>query len=87
MYLLVCHLHVYSRITVRWSTDGCEAVETADNYTVCQCDHLTNFAVLLDTTGNLADEDHIALNIITFVGCAISIICLLLAWLTFQFVK
>ena len=33
-----------------WSTDGC-LLASSDNDTVrCECNHLTNFAVLVDTT-------------------------------------
>ena len=30
-----------------WSDDGCEVVATGSDVTVCECMHLTNFAVLM----------------------------------------
>lgn len=33
-----------------WSTSGCETVATNRTHTVCRCNHLTNFAVLVDVT-------------------------------------
>lgn len=33
-----------------WSTVGCETVSSNRTHTVCRCNHLTNFAVLMDIT-------------------------------------
>ena len=33
--------------TSAWSRSGCQVVETNRSRTVCQCDHLTNFALLM----------------------------------------
>lgn len=74
----------------RWSGDGCRRVGGDDQHTKCECDHMTNFAVLLDVTGaneKITAEHDMALRIITYAGCITSIICLLLAWMTFQFLK
>ena len=30
-----------------WSDSGCRLVETNQTYSICQCDHLTNFAILV----------------------------------------
>ena len=30
-----------------WSDSGCRLVETNETYSICQCDHLTNFAILV----------------------------------------
>ncbi|XP_060579845.1 adhesion G protein-coupled receptor L3-like [Ruditapes philippinarum] len=60
-----------------WSTDGCSLKEeTADNV-VCQCSHLTNFAVLMSPSGVDSKHSQI-LSIISAVGCAISMVCLIL---------
>ena len=51
---------------------------------------MTNFAVLLDVSGasgGMEEEHVLSLTIITYAGCVISIVCLLLSWLTFQFLK
>ena len=30
-----------------WSTDGCAVVNETEEDVVCECNHLTNFAILL----------------------------------------
>jgi len=32
----------------KWSDEGCRVVKTNRTHTVCQCTHLTNFAILMD---------------------------------------
>ena len=34
-----------------WSTSGCETVSSNRTHTTCRCNHLTNFAVLMDVSG------------------------------------
>ncbi|GFS09433.1 adhesion G protein-coupled receptor L3 [Elysia marginata] len=71
-----------------WSQEGCRLVYGNRSHTECECDHLTNFAVLMDITGvELPEEHELALRVITYVGCIISIVCLLLAWITFTIFK
>nr|XP_042909926.1 latrophilin-like protein 1 isoform X2 [Parasteatoda tepidariorum] len=60
----------------QWSTWGCRAEGNNASYTLCVCDHLTNFAVLMDFKGVLDDVDQLAFNWITIIGCSLSIICL-----------
>jgi len=57
---------------------------------MCECEHLTNFAVLLDVTGvtdEISDEHLLTLTVITYAGCIISIVCLLLSFITFTCLK
>ena len=71
-----------------WSEKGCRRLATNASHTTCECDHLTNFAVLMDIhTTPLSDTHRISLEIITYVGCGVSIVCLLLAIITFQFFR
>ncbi|KAL3883262.1 hypothetical protein ACJMK2_029545, partial [Sinanodonta woodiana] len=58
-----------------WSSKGCKLVSTNDYTTVCECDHLTNFAILM-SPGKTTDKDQVPLSIISTIGCAISISCL-----------
>ncbi|XP_020707025.2 latrophilin Cirl isoform X2 [Athalia rosae] len=68
-----------------WSEEGCHIHATNFTHTVCECNHLTNFAVLMDVHAVKLDTAHqVALQIITYIGCIISVICLVLAILTFQ---
>ncbi|KAK5639482.1 hypothetical protein RI129_011974 [Pyrocoelia pectoralis] len=71
--------------TSTWSEEGCHVYNTNQTHTICQCDHLTNFAILMDVHSTYLPVGHqIALQIITYVGCIISIVCLILAIITFQ---
>ncbi|RZB40519.1 latrophilin Cirl [Asbolus verrucosus] len=81
--------------TNMWSRVGCRVEVTNRSHTVCLCDHLTNFAILMDVHAiQLPIPHQVALKIITLVGCIISIsdrttihcnlcICLLIAELIF----
>ncbi|XP_055333204.1 adhesion G protein-coupled receptor L3-like [Paramacrobiotus metropolitanus] len=67
-----------------WSTRGCVVVKSYSHKTVCECDHLTNFAVLMDVTGTIGTSPHNdALTKITIIGCSISIVCLLVTLIIF----
>ncbi|KAL1492686.1 hypothetical protein ABEB36_010905 [Hypothenemus hampei] len=73
--------------TNSWSEEGCRVDTSYSNYThtVCYCDHLTNFAILMDVHDVYLPIPHeIALQVITYIGCIVSIICLILAIVTFQ---
>ena len=59
---------------------------------MCHCDHMTNYAVLFSAGGpKKHDEGHAkALSIISYVGCAISLVGLTLTLVTyalFRFVR
>ncbi|XP_078592868.1 adhesion G protein-coupled receptor L2-like isoform X3 [Branchiostoma floridae x Branchiostoma japonicum] len=60
-----------------WSNEGCTKNSDKSNqtHTTCECTHLTNFAILMSVTEL---EHSFALNVITYVGCIISIVCLFL---------
>nr|XP_006814219.1 PREDICTED: latrophilin-3-like [Saccoglossus kowalevskii] len=63
-----------------WSDRGCHTGTTTESSTECICNHLTNFAVLMSVNNiELSAADETALTIITYVGCSLSLICLLLA--------
>lgn len=68
-----------------WSEEGCHVELNNNTHTVCLCDHLTNFAILMDVHSIYLPIGHqVALQVITYIGCIISITCLALAVLTFQ---
>ncbi|XP_068060601.1 adhesion G-protein coupled receptor G4 isoform X3 [Anomalospiza imberbis] len=56
-----------------WNTSGCEMEYTDMNYTICFCNHLTHFGVLLDLARTEIDvtHDHI-LTLISYAGCGAS---------------
>ncbi|XP_052814005.1 adhesion G-protein coupled receptor G6-like [Mya arenaria] len=72
-----------------WRTDGCSMTSYVNNTVVCKCNHLTNFAVLIDLEGGsgISERNKVALGIITKVGLSISIIGLGLTILTFVIFK
>ncbi|CAG7786511.1 unnamed protein product [Allacma fusca] len=61
--------------TKTWSRDGCKLIQSNATHTVCECGHLTSFAVLMDPH-NYVGKD-LALEVLTFVLCPISVVCLL----------
>ncbi|XP_019634560.1 PREDICTED: adhesion G-protein coupled receptor G7-like [Branchiostoma belcheri] len=66
-----------------WSTEGCESRgENMGRYT-CACNHLTNFAIIFDVSGEGFGDHEKPLEIITIVGCVVSIACLVLTLLSF----
>ncbi|XP_061703082.1 adhesion G protein-coupled receptor E2 isoform X3 [Syngnathoides biaculeatus] len=67
-----------------WSADGCTAVESNSSFTVCSCNHLSTFAVLMA----LYDvEATLELQVVTWAGLTLSLICLLLCILTFSLIR
>ncbi|KAM6957329.1 adhesion G protein-coupled receptor E5 [Aplochiton taeniatus] len=63
-----------------WSDRGCTVVESTASNTVCSCNHLSSFAVLLAL---YEFEDPFVLQFITWVGLLFSQLCLLICILTF----
>ncbi|XP_022104503.1 adhesion G protein-coupled receptor L3-like [Acanthaster planci] len=60
-----------------WSSQGCTVVKESANSTTCSCNHLTNFAVLIQLNEEpLPPDDEKALNILSILGGSLSIICL-----------
>lgn len=67
-----------------WSDEGCRVLTTNRTHTQCRCDHLTNFAVLMDLHSTpLATLHRQALATITYAGCGLSVLCLVAALLIF----
>ncbi|KAI8494032.1 hypothetical protein Bbelb_283790 [Branchiostoma belcheri] len=66
-----------------WSTEGCESRgENMGRYT-CACNHLTNFAIIFDVSGESFGDHEKPLEVITIVGCVVSIVCLVLTLFSF----
>ncbi|XP_072050488.1 adhesion G-protein coupled receptor G7-like [Amphiura filiformis] len=63
-----------------WSDEGCELNQSSDGRVICHCYHLTSFAVLVDRFGG---SDPFFLDVFSKVGCAISIICLMVTLFTY----
>ncbi|XP_052762777.1 adhesion G protein-coupled receptor L3-like isoform X1 [Mya arenaria] len=72
-----------------WSTDGCtlEQFDRERGTVSCQCNHLTNFAVLMSPASPSETETfhHRRLGVLSIVGCSISIIGLFLTITTYVY--
>ncbi|KAM6423525.1 adhesion G-protein coupled receptor D1 isoform 1-T1 [Liasis olivaceus] len=67
-----------------WSNEGCVRDGGDLNYSVCLCNHLTNFAILMQVVPlQLTNRHKVALSSITYIGCSISIFCLTITLVTF----
>lgn len=66
-----------------WSDMGCTVNTTDDNQTICECNHLTSFAILM-AKGEINDGSAEVLDMITTVGLAVSI-CSLLIFLIIEY--
>ncbi|XP_025831335.1 latrophilin Cirl-like isoform X3 [Agrilus planipennis] len=79
----VCVFWDYTTST--WSEEGCHIESTNFTHTICLCDHLTNFAILANVQPTYYPVgQQMALQIITYIGCIIAIICLAITLLTFH---
>nr|XP_020454898.1 adhesion G-protein coupled receptor D2 isoform X2 [Monopterus albus] len=67
-----------------WNTKGCEVVSKQHGYTVCYCNHTTNFALLLQVYEvQRSPENEKALQVLTFIGCGVSLCGLLFTFILF----
>ncbi|XP_036381403.1 mucin-5AC-like isoform X2 [Megalops cyprinoides] len=68
-----------------WNPSGCFVQNSTDEETICSCNHLTSFAVLLDISreGITNRIQSIILTYITYIGCGISAIFLSITLLTY----
>ncbi|KAL4236327.1 hypothetical protein ACF0H5_004714 [Mactra antiquata] len=72
------------KYTGAWSQRGCSFKSYNETHTTCQCNHLTNFAILMNVHSTKLDPIHATtLSYVTYVGIIISIVCLFLSWITF----
>ncbi|XP_019369277.1 PREDICTED: adhesion G protein-coupled receptor E3 [Gavialis gangeticus] len=65
-----------------WTSQGCQHVHSNITHSQCSCHYLASFAVLM-APGSI--EDNIPLTMISYVGLIVSLICLILAIVTFLF--
>ncbi|XP_076011137.1 adhesion G-protein coupled receptor G6 isoform X3 [Genypterus blacodes] len=74
-----------------WNGEGCEvAPQSNSNKTICHCNHLTHFGILMDISHAAPDIDgkhNRILTFITYIGCGISAIfsaATLLTYIAFE---
>ncbi|CAN9513485.1 unnamed protein product [Ophioblennius macclurei] len=81
---LYCAFLDYSYNEGVWSNEGCVRSGGNMSYSVCLCNHLTNFAILMQVVPlKLTTGHRVALATIGYVGCSISIVCLTITLVTF----
>ncbi|XP_048651082.1 adhesion G protein-coupled receptor E2-like isoform X4 [Marmota marmota marmota] len=78
---VLCVFWDHSQNGSHWTTAGCRTVSTGGVSTTCHCTHLSSFAVLM-VHYHVQDNDPV-LDFITCVGLGVSLLCLVLAALTF----
>ncbi|XP_078292079.1 adhesion G-protein coupled receptor D1 isoform X2 [Panthera onca] len=67
-----------------WSNQGCVLAGGNLSYSVCRCTHLTNFAILMQVVPlELTQGQQVALSSISYIGCSLSVVCLVLTLVTF----
>ncbi|XP_042882906.1 adhesion G protein-coupled receptor L2-like isoform X2 [Penaeus japonicus] len=73
----------------RWAGEGCRLVHTDEFVSVCQCDHLTNLAVIVDINGLVDDTDvmYYVLQCVIIIGCVVTVVSLALCILCFLIFK
>ncbi|XP_051994058.1 adhesion G protein-coupled receptor E3-like [Xyrauchen texanus] len=75
---------VYWNIS-EWIVDGCSVVKTNSNHTVCSCDHLSTFALIMQTSR--PPEDDPLMEILNLVAVIVGLVFLSLTLLTFAFCR
>lgn len=70
-----------------WNREGCQvSPESSSNKTICLCDHLTHFGILMDIYGSspyINEQNTKILTFITYIGCGISAIFSAITLLTY----
>ena len=77
-----------------WSNTGCQMIGTNVSHTQCQCDHLTNFALIMEDSPGEVVASSLASwggQVTTIIACVATLICaslmvisLVLAWRKFR---
>ncbi|XP_056414733.1 adhesion G-protein coupled receptor G2 isoform X2 [Hyla sarda] len=68
-----------------WSSYGCSVYNRTHNETVCKCNHLTSFGILMNVSPNVSlnPKDLLILTFITYIGCGLSAIFLSVTLVTY----
>ncbi|XP_077326209.1 adhesion G protein-coupled receptor E3-like [Lithobates pipiens] len=63
-----------------WSKEGCETGQSDNKHTNCTCTHLSSFALLMAPH---EIQDDFTVNLLSYIGLCVSLLCLSLCLLTF----
>uniref|UniRef100_A0A8C1NVI1 Adhesion G protein-coupled receptor D1 n=1 Tax=Cyprinus carpio TaxID=7962 RepID=A0A8C1NVI1_CYPCA len=81
---LYCAFLDYSSKEGVWSNEGCVRADGNLSFSICLCNHLTNFAILMQVVPmELSKAHQVALSTISYIGCSVSIFCLAITLVTF----
>uniref|UniRef100_A0A8D2LNR3 Cadherin EGF LAG seven-pass G-type receptor 1 n=1 Tax=Varanus komodoensis TaxID=61221 RepID=A0A8D2LNR3_VARKO len=69
-----------------WSARGCELFSRTQSHLVCQCNHMTSFAVLMDISKR-ENGEALPLKIITYTTVSISLVALLLTFILLVLIR
>ncbi|XP_058863006.1 adhesion G protein-coupled receptor E3-like isoform X1 [Acipenser ruthenus] len=83
---VICVYWKYEGKESSWSTEGCTMLHSNQTHTVCSCDHLSSFAVLMALDESQMQE-NVALTVINYIAVIASLVCLSLAIFTFLFCR
>ena len=59
-----------------WSDAGCKLIATNQSFSVCQCDHLTNFALLMRPVTTSPLMTHVRLDIVAYVVTSVVLLAI-----------
>nr|XP_015803392.2 adhesion G-protein coupled receptor G6 isoform X11 [Nothobranchius furzeri] len=69
-----------------WNERGCRVAEGTSSKTVCLCDHLTHFGILMDVSqasSRIDSENKKVLTFLSYIGCGVSAVCSAATLLTY----
>ncbi|XP_066489731.1 cadherin EGF LAG seven-pass G-type receptor 1 [Tiliqua scincoides] len=69
-----------------WSSKGCELFSRSQSHIMCQCNHMTSFAVLMDISKR-ENGEALPLKIITYATVSISLVALLLTFILLVLIR
>jgi len=94
VYIKIMHMYYLRHLVLNageWSTRGCTKNEdlSSDLSTICECTHLTHFAILLSAKPLVPPNPDIqlSLTIIGYVGVSVSIMAMALTVIAFTAFK
>ncbi len=80
---------IYAEGLGKWVEDGCSLVSVEGNEATCSCNHLTNFACLVDnfdmgpsSDGLIQTQNSYVTSLLSIIGSCVSILGLLLTIIT-----
>lgn len=81
---------MFSQFEGDWDTEGCELESSNRTHSMCKCNHLTHFTILMDIYDIQKDQaihHKMILSILTVVLSIVSCICIILTLLAFRYIK